>query len=195
MTVDDYFLPRAPAFEKEIEGEQECAGADGGVGEVEGGPVVVACVEEDEVHDAAQTDAVNQIAGDAGEEERARAEHAVVRACGAEEVDEHGEGGEDGERGEHPTREVAAALQLPEGDAGVLGVGQIEHARDDGHVAPEAQSAHSPSLRRLIGEEETEGGDKIACAPAQVSRMRRHAAASSVSISASASMQRSHTVG
>jgi hypothetical protein len=173
-------------------------------------------VEQDEVDDVAEARAVGQVPGDAGEQQRARAEHAVVLPRRAEEVGEDGDRRRAGQRDQQPAARRAALLKLPEGDAGILRVGQIEEARHDRHVPPQTQAAHRPRLRGLIDEVDAERRQQVGRAPAQaVERLdriapgtrpprspaarrravRAHDDAPSASISASASMQRSQTVG
>ena len=100
---------------------------DGGVGDVEGGPVVLADVEVEEVNDVAVEDAVGDVAEDAGEDESGGQAGEVVGGLFKEE-DKH----DDGHDGAEDEVEVEPAAHQAEGGAGVGDVDEVEEARDEG---------------------------------------------------------------
>ena len=72
--------------EEDVENDERGADGDGGVGDVEGGIVVVAEADFEEVGDGAVEDAIGDVAGGAAEEEReAGGGHGAAGVSGGEE--------------------------------------------------------------------------------------------------------------
>src|SRR5205085_12539422 len=115
------------SFEYQVEREQRRARADRGVRDVAGRRLVRAYVDLYEVYHVAEPHAVAEVPRDAREQQRHRAEYSVVRALRAEEVCEEPQGGEPREPREQPAAELAALLHVPERDAGVLRVRELNH--------------------------------------------------------------------
>ena len=146
--------------DEEDEGD---AGADGGVGDVEGGEIegfvgaAALQVEMEEVDDgvAAGQEAVGEVADDAAEDE-AEGELAdeavgIEMAAGEEEGDEGGDG-DGGEEG------VVAGEHGP-GGAGVDAVGEVEEAGDDDVFIAFDDVAEDEPLGELV-EDEDDGGQR-----------------------------------
>lgn len=186
------FRSLALALEKQIVSQKERARADARVRDVEGRPVVRVPVQVYEIYDEAEAHAVCEVAGDACQKERARAEHAVVRSRRAKEVGEDCGGGCACEDDEEPASERAPILHLPERDAAILSIREGEQAVDQVARVSKPKRTHSPCLRRLIRQINSAGCDEITYTPAKITSLHDDAPRS---ISVRASTQRSHAVG
>ena len=110
----------------EAQDEQRDADGDGGVGDVEGGPVPAVIVDVHEVHDGAEPGAVDQIAHRSPEDERRTASRSSALP-GVRIADGHaGEHDQRPQRQDHhePPPRGGQARQQPEGQA------RIEHQRE-----------------------------------------------------------------
>src|SRR5437868_434271 len=149
------------ARRKHIVDEQERAHRYACVRDIEDGPVERAIVSEYEIDHEAETHAVCQIAQDACQQKRARAQDSIIVARGAKEIVEHGHARDACERHKEPAAERAALLKLSEGDAVVLRIDEGNEAVYQLYLAPEVQGAQGPCLRRLIYHIDAERRQKI----------------------------------
>lgn len=180
------------SLEKKIIGEEGRAGADAGVRDVKDGPVIRACVREYEIYHVAESRAVRHVAQNAREQQRASAEHSVIIARRAKEINEDGDSGGSRERDEEPAPEVASILQLTERDAAILRVDHVQHPADNRFVLAVTQDAHGPGLARLVHHVDAEGRAEISRAPADALRFHSTSPRSSFK---STGRQRSQAVG
>ena len=128
---------------------------DGGVGDVEGGPVVLAEVEIEEVDDVAETDAVRDVAEDAGEDQRGGETGEFVGRL-AEEQDKH----DDGHDGSENDVEVEPSFHQAEGGAGVGDVDEVEETGDDGDFVVEGDEFEGRPLGQLVEDVERDGNQE-----------------------------------
>jgi hypothetical protein len=118
-----------------------------------------------EVDDVAQTRAIGQVAGDAGEQECASAEHAIVVSRRAHEVIKNRDRGEQREYDEKPATKRTAFLQLSKCDAGVFGIDELKETGNDNAFVTEAQRSYGPRFRRLVSHVDAERRQQITGAP------------------------------
>ncbi len=122
--------------EEDVENDECGADSDGGVGDVEGGIVIGAEPDFEEIGNGTVKDAVGDVAGGAAEKKReARGGEAAAAMAGHEEP---GEDRDDGERtgnkdDAHPVR--SGIREEAEGDAGIAGANEIDEVMDH-FVAP-----------------------------------------------------------
>ena len=120
-----------------------------------------------EVNNVAKPDAVSQIAGDSGEQERASAQDAIVVSRSAQKIIKHGHRGRDGKNHKEPSSKTSAFLQLAKSNPRILRVNKIEEAANDGPIASEPQRAYRPRLAGLIDHVDAKAGEQVTRAPAK----------------------------
>ena len=127
--------------------------------------MILTRMQHDEVDDVAQTRAIGQVAGDAGEQECASAEHAIVVSRRAHEVIKNRDRGEQREYDEKPATKRTAFLQLSKCDAGVFGIDELKETGNDNAFVTEAQRSYGPRFRRLVSHVDAERRQQITGAP------------------------------
>ncbi len=121
-----------------IEHDEDAAADDGGVGDVEVGPVVAPVVPADEdfeeVGDDAEADAVPDIAERAAEDEGERDGGGAEAAAYSDDHGEDDDDGEDGEGNQQPARAVGSGGIGEEAEccSGIEDMRDVEIVRDDG---------------------------------------------------------------
>ena len=135
---------RAAGFER-VQQEQDNAQGDGGVRDVEGGPVPLAVVHVQEVDDVAVQDAVDEIAQRPAQHQRPGDGLAVPAGIQLAQPDGDEHAGDDGQDDEEPALPATGARKEAEGGALVAQIGELEERRQ-----PRNQAALvRPSLRGL----------------------------------------------
>ena len=129
--------------------------------------MILTRMQHDEVDDVAQTRAIGQVAGDAGEQECASAEHAIVVSRRAHEVIKNRDRGEQREYDEKPATKRTAFLQLSKCDAGVFGIDELKETGNDNAFVTEAQRSYGPRFRRLVSHVDAERRQQITGAPSE----------------------------
>jgi len=124
-------------------------------------------VQNDEIDHVTETRAVRKVAGNAGEQQRTRAEHTIVVSRRAHEVVEDSNRGDHRQHNEEPAAKRAAFLQLSKRDAWVLGVDELEETGNHHALVTQAKCLDGPRLRRLIGHVQRERSQQIARAPGE----------------------------
>ena len=146
--VIGYFFSSS-AGKDQIVGQQHRSQCDAGVRYVEGRPVIRACVHHYEIDHKAKPHAIRQVAENSGQQQSASAQDSIIVAGRAKEIKQNCDGRGTGQYDKESAPEGAAFLQLAKGYAAVLGVNQIERARNDRAIF-KSQAAHRPGLARLI---------------------------------------------
>src|SRR5690242_3759045 len=129
--------------------------------------MIIAGVQDDEINDVTEANAIREIAGDTGKQQRASSKHAIVVSGSTKEIVKDGDGGSNREYDEKPAAKRAAFLKLAEGDAGVFRVVKLHEAGDHHALVGVAQRSRGPRFRPLIGEINTERGQQVAGAPGE----------------------------
>jgi len=146
---------RAVGLER-VQQEQGDAHGDGGIGDVEGGPVPVAVVDIQEVDDVAVEDAVDQVAQRAAQHQRPS--HGLPMLAGVELAQPDGDEG----AGDHRQDDEEPALPAPgsreeaEGRALVAQIGELEEGRQFNRLMQLHRGVDHP-LGDLIDDDD-EGG-------------------------------------
>ena len=96
---------------------------------------------DNEINNVPKPDAVGQITGDSGEQERASSKNAIVVSRSAQKIIKNGHGGGDGKHDKEPPSKASAFLQLAKSDARILRVNKIEEAANDSSISTEPQRA------------------------------------------------------
>ncbi len=145
--------------------QQQSANRDACVGDIEGWPMIIAGVQDDEIDNVTEAGAIGQVTQDSGEQKRTGAEHAiVVSRCSHEVI-------KDRDRREHcqdhkkPAAKRTALLQLTKCDAGIFSVRKLKKSGDNDALIAEAKRPDGPRLRRLVSHVNAERRQQIACAP------------------------------
>ena len=96
---------------------------------------------DNEINNVPKPDAVGQITGDSGEQERASSKTAIVVSRSAQKIIKNGHGGGDSKHDKEPPSKASAFLQLAKSDARILRVNKIEEAANDSSISTEPQRA------------------------------------------------------
>src|ERR1051325_6343197 len=145
------FHPSRSVAKNQIEGEQQRADRDARVRNVERGPVIVACVQHDEIDDVTETSAVSQVAEDAREQQRARSENTIVIPRRAQEIVKDRYRSKHCQHYEKPTAKRAAFLQLSKRDARVFSVDKLKKPANQHSLFAKTKRFDGPRLCRLVG--------------------------------------------
>lgn len=143
-----------------VEDQEDAADDDGGVGDIEVGPVVVNDVNLEEVGDHAEAEAVPDIADGAAEDQRQGHHGGGEAAAIADDDEDDDRCGNQREDGQNPVRERGArrVSKHGEGRAGIEHVSDAEDAADDDDRVAFGDVADDPELGEAV-EEEDEGGE------------------------------------
>src|ERR1700722_10713971 len=118
--------------QEDVENDEGGADGDGGVGDVEGGIVVAAEADFEEVGDGAVEDAVGDVAGRATEEQReAGGGHGAAGVTGGEEPGERGDDNDRAADEEDASPRRSGIGENAEGDAGIAAVDEIDQVVDE----------------------------------------------------------------
>lgn len=173
--------------ENHVIGQKQRSARDAGIGDIERRPVILTGVHKNEIDHITKPNPVSQVPEYAGQQQRAGAENAIVITRRAKEVEQHSQRCAGRKHHKKPSPKRAAFLQLAECYTGIFSVSEIKKSADDGYVL-EAHPAHGPGFARLVEQINAERRDQVTYAP-------WNAGFQFSSISWSAAMQRSHTVG
>ncbi len=106
--------------------------------------MIFAGVHDDEIDDVTEAHAIRQISEDAREQQRARAEHAIVVSWRAHEIVER-------PRSKRPRRvrrrtsdQTIHLLKLAESNAGIFRISKLKKSTDHNVILAEAQRLHGP---------------------------------------------------
>src|SRR5512145_3230897 len=141
-------LSRFTLPEQAVPDQQPRTDGDRGIGDVEGGPVIPVRVEQDEVDDVAEGDAIPKVAERTAEDQREAGSEKTLLRVAAQEVHDQGRGGER-DRDENAALPAAGAGQEAERGASVKDEHEVEE-RQDVDARPRLQAGLDDHLRRLV---------------------------------------------
>lgn len=143
-----------------VEDEEDAADDDGGVGDIEVGPVVVDDMDLEEVGDHAEAEAVPDIPDGAAEDESEGDHGGCQTAAKADDDEDDDRRGNQREDGEDPMREgrTRRVSEHREGRARIEHVGDAEDMADDDDCTSFGNVADDPELGESV-EEEDDGGE------------------------------------
>src|SRR2546421_12154496 len=120
--------------EYQIVSQQQRTERDASVGDIERWPVILSGVQQNEINHKPEPHTISQVAQDARQQQRGCSENAIVVSRRAKKVKQHRNGRDCRQDDEKPAAKRAAFLQLPKGDAAILGINKIEQAANDRRV-------------------------------------------------------------
>src|SRR5215813_13116974 len=130
--------------QKQVNRQESGSNADGGIGNIKHGPVMVPVVDFNEVDHPAHSHAVYEVSADAAGQQRKRYVQRPVCAGASHQVVDNDYYGSYRYGDQQPLD--VAVVQHTEGDSPVLGVAKVQYAPDDDDVAIALQCGCNPVL-------------------------------------------------
>ena len=108
--------------------------------------MIIAGMQNNEIDHVTEANAIGEIAADAGEQQRASSEHAIVVSGSAYEIVKDRDRGGNRQHDEEPPAKRAAFLELAESDPRIFRVEKLHETSDEHALVAKAQRPHGPGF-------------------------------------------------